>query len=221
MKVLIPAKSISKRVTLKNFRPFYQNKSLVDIKVEQVLIAFSPTDVYLSCDDPAYSEVADRYGIHFVLRSKEYAHEEIPWPVSFAGIVSELPVSEEEDIFWTEVVNPLFSDFLLFRQTWEVKKKEGYDSMLLVSSLRKFLFNSEGHPANFLYGHWHTYSQEIRPFYSWDSVCVMQKALMLRFGYPIGRKPFFFKSESPSIDIDTLEEFNMAQTVYERTIERK
>lgn len=214
MKVIIPAKSISNRVPHKNFRPFYQNKSLLDIKIEQVLTAFDPKDIYLSCDDPTFQNIASTYGIEFILRNKKFATEDIPWPKAFMGIISELHVADDEDIFWVEVVNPLFKDFVEFKETWVEKKKEGFDSMVLVSSIKKFLFHSNGHPANFLYGPWHTYSQELTPYYAWDSVCVMQKSDMHYFEYPIGRKPHFFITDSPSIDIDTMEEFNIASILY-------
>jgi CMP-N-acetylneuraminic acid synthetase len=48
----------------------------------------------------------------------------------------------------------------------------------------------------------------------------MSKKRMLEFGYPIGRNPYFYTFEEPSVDIDTLDEFKIAQLVYESISEK-
>jgi N-acylneuraminate cytidylyltransferase len=219
MKVIIPVKATSRRVPEKNWRPFYKNKSLVDIKIEQVLRAFEPADIFLSCEDFSKKEVADNYGINFILREPSLAIENIPWPQSFTGMIKEIPVNEDEDIFWVEAVNPLFADFISLKSVW-LEQKGDHDSLILAAPIKKFIFDAKGHPANFLYGPWHTYSQDLIPYYTWDSVCVMSKKRMLEFGYPIGRNPYFYTFEEPSVDIDTLDEFKIAQLVYESISEK-
>ena len=68
MNVIVPAKADSSRCLNKNFRPFHKNKSLLDIKIEQLLDAFEPGDIFISSDAEEAKVAAQRYGVEFVLR---------------------------------------------------------------------------------------------------------------------------------------------------------
>ncbi|MEZ4805505.1 MAG: hypothetical protein R2852_08500 [Bacteroidia bacterium] len=213
MKVLIPAKKESSRLSNKNWREFYKGKNLVEIKIEQVLKSFPASDVYLSSDYIEFKQKAEAYGIHFIHRHKDLASDNTPWPDAFAGIVNEMPVDDEEDIAWVEVINPLFDAYdLLFERWLEVKDQN--DSLVLVSEFNKFLMNGAGMPLNFMYGKWHAMSQNKEKQYIWDSACIMKKKDMKYFSYPIGKTPHLFKMESSAIDIDTKDDFKLAQILF-------
>lgn len=214
MKVIIPAKRNSTRVPDKNWRPFYKNKSLVEVKIEQVLKCIAPEDVYLSCDNADSQLLAYNYGIHFVLRSPHLASDDTPWPDAFKGIIEECPIDEHEDVAWVEVINPLFSDFSTLFAKWE-QVKNTHDSLILSAPVTKFLLRKSGAPVNFMPGKWHAMSQNLEPLYAWDSVSIMNKRDMLYFSYPIGRNPFLFAT-SDAMDIDTPDEFELAQLLYTR-----
>ena len=49
---VIPVKHTSERVKSKNFRPFYDGKSLLDIKIEQLMNTTNISDIYISSDSP-------------------------------------------------------------------------------------------------------------------------------------------------------------------------
>ena len=68
MKAIIPAKDNSLRIPHKNYIPFYDGKSLVDITIEKLLAAFSPEDIYLSCENEKRKSVCDKWGINFLNR---------------------------------------------------------------------------------------------------------------------------------------------------------
>jgi CMP-N-acetylneuraminic acid synthetase len=61
MKIIIPAKKNSTRVPSKNWRSFDGNKNLVEIKIEQVLKAAAPGNVFLSTDDAEKENLAKQY----------------------------------------------------------------------------------------------------------------------------------------------------------------
>ena len=50
MKVLIPLQLCSTRVKLKNIRPFYREKSLFDIKMEQLIHYIRGENIYISSE---------------------------------------------------------------------------------------------------------------------------------------------------------------------------
>ena len=220
MKIIIPAKSSSTRVPDKNWRPFADGKSLTDVKIEQLLTAVSPSDIYLSCDNTMKETIAHRYGINFMLRKKEYASDATPWPDALHGIVSESDFADDEDVAWVEVINPLFSDYAALFAKWE-NVKHTHDSLVLAAALTKFLINGKGSPVNFQYGKWHAMSQQMEPLYAWDSVCVMRKKDLLYFSYPIGRTPYIYVTDEQCVDIDTMADWELAQYLYAKKTGRE
>jgi len=213
MKIVIPAKENSSRVPSKNWRPFYQGKSLVEVKIEQLLGVFDPKDIYLSCDTEVRSEVAIEYGIQFVLRDSILAADETPWAQAVTGIIDSIPCSIEEDILWAEVTSPLFNEYSGLVAAWS-RNKQDHDSLLTVNEVKEFLINEKGRAVNFNYGHWHCRSQDLEPLYSMEATFIMAKKNILEFNYPVGVKPYLFVLRDRSVEIDTLAEFELAQQLY-------
>ena len=58
MKAVIPAKTNSLRVKNKNYRPFFNGMSLVDIQISKLLGLLEPVEIYLSSEDPKVKVVA-------------------------------------------------------------------------------------------------------------------------------------------------------------------
>lgn len=215
MKIIIPAKKHSSRVPDKNWRPFYNGKSLVDIKIEQLLKAVDAKDIYLSSDDASKSLDAEKHGINFVIRANEFASDETPWPDALAGIIRDTNFDLHEEIAWIEVVNPVFDRYADFFAKWE-EVKHKHDSLVLVSPVNKFLLNSNGKPVNFQFGKWHTMSHNMEPLQAWDSACIMRKRDLLYYSYPIGKTPYLYSTNDQCIDIDTMDDFEYAQYFYSK-----
>lgn len=215
MKIIIPAKKHSTRVPNKNWHPFFNEKNLVEIKIEQLMRCCNPTDVYLSSDYWEMETLANKYNINFLKRSPILASDETPWPDALLGIIESTPFDDHEDIAWVEVVNPLFDDYESLFDKWQNVKAD-HDSLVLVSPINKFLMQANGKPLNFQYGKWHSMSQNMDPLYAWDSACIMKKKDLLYFSYPIGKKPYLFSTNEQCIDIDTLSDFELAQYFYSK-----
>jgi len=213
MKIIIPAKQNSTRVPNKNWRTFYQGKSLVEIKIEQLLSVFKKEDICLSCDEKSKKAITDNYGIQFLLRNPVLANDSTAWSDVVTGIVAEISCSDEEDILWAEVTSPLFNEYVKLLETWE-KNKHNYDSLLTVNEIREFLLDAKGRAVNFNYGRWHCPSQELEPLYTMDSTFIMSKRNILYFNYPVGRTPYLYQIQGKSIEIDTIPEFELAQKLF-------
>jgi CMP-N-acetylneuraminic acid synthetase len=217
MKIIIPAKRHSTRIKDKNWKTFFQNKNLVEIKIEQLLKSQQPQDIYLSCDSAEMKSLADNYKINFIHRKGALASDDTSWPDALKGMIEELPADLDEDILWVEVINPLFDSYGEMVKTWNLVKAE-HDSMVLVAPFTKFLIRENGQPLNFMYGKWHSMSQNMEPTYAWDSACIMKKSDLIYFSYPIGRKPYLYKTQEQCIDIDIPQDFELAQILYKRKI---
>ena len=215
MKIIIPAKQHSTRVPDKNWRLFYNEKNLVEIKIEQILKSSDPRDVFLSTDYLEMDSLTKKYNINILPRNPLFASDETPWPDALLGIIKDTKFDEEEDIAWVEVINPLFDDYDSFFKKWQ-KEKDKHDSIILTSPINKFLLNSHGRPLNFQFGKWHSMSQNMEPLYAWDSACIMQKKNLLYFSYPIGKTPYLYSTGTQCIDIDTMEDFELAQYFYSK-----
>ncbi len=213
MKVIIPAKENSTRVPNKNWREFYEGISLTQIKIEQLLQCFQASDIFLSCDQESRRSISDHYGINFHLRESVLASDDTAWSEAVTGILEDLPIEDSEDILWTEVTSPLFSDYSALIRTWEDQKGD-HDSLLTVKSHKEFFFSKNGQPVNFQFGKWHRSSQDLDPLYSMDASFIIQKALLLSLQYPIGRHPYFFVLEQETVEIDTPLDFKVAQELF-------
>jgi CMP-N-acetylneuraminic acid synthetase len=213
MKVVIPAKAKSGRVPNKNWRPFYKDKSLVEVKIEQLIKLFKPEDIYLSCDDPSKKEIADKYSIQFMLRDSLFAKDETSWSDVVTGIIDQIECDENEEIMWAEATSPLFNSYDLLISDWNASKGT-HDSILTVSECREFLIDAQGRAVNFNYGRWHCDSQKLDPLYTMDSTFIMSKKNYLYFHYPVGKKPLIHVIEGKAIEIDTMHEFEMAQKIF-------
>ena len=213
MKVVIPAKEKSSRVPDKNWRPFYNNKCLVEIKIEQLLKLFKPEDMYLSCDAASKITIAKKYGINFSLRNPLLASDATGWSDVVTGIAGEIPCPDDEEILWAEVTSPLFNEYERLLKLWQ-QNKANHDSLLSVNEIRDFLIDAKGRAINFNYGRWHCPSQELEPIYSMDSTFIMSKKNMFYFNYPVGKKPFLYINQHKSIEIDTLQEFELSQRLF-------
>jgi CMP-N-acetylneuraminic acid synthetase len=153
------------------------------------------------------------------LRDPEFASDDTPWPDALSGIIRNTTLSDDETIAWVEVINPLFDDYAALFKKWEEIRHE-HDSLVLVSPLNKFLLNKNGRPVNFQFGKWHAMSQNMEPLFAWDSACIMRKKDLLYFSYPIGKTPYLFSTEGQCIDIDTMEDFELAQYFYSKKIKK-
>jgi CMP-N-acetylneuraminic acid synthetase len=212
---LIPAKAFSSRVPEKNFRPFFEQSSLLDVKLMQAIESGLFDEIYISSDSPEASQIAARHGVSLIERDEYLTLSDTPWSEVVSGILKSLPGKElQSEISWLPVTSPLFLDF--GRVIREFNGSPDSDSAITVTPLTHFLLTPEGMPANFQFGKWHRYSQDLKPYFVLNWAMVHSTVSnMLELGYPVGVNPLRVEvSPIEGWDIDTLEEFEIAQTIY-------
>tara|TARA_Y100000034_G_C6909175_1_gene423057 strand:+ start:4401 stop:5066 length:666 start_codon:yes stop_codon:yes gene_type:complete len=216
MKAIIPAKTNSGRVFDKNWRKFYKDQCMVEIKVKQ-LIEAGIEDVYVSCEDESKREQIESWGAHFILRDVDYTLDSMHWSDVVTEVISSIPeCPEDEAVAWVCACTPLFEadDLRVIMHLWKTMDSK-YDSLITVKKLQEFILNERGKPLNFSFGRWHEWSQDLPQWYILECpINIMKKSTYLRCNYYVGAKPCFHVIPSPSIDIDTPDEFQLAQEIY-------
>lgn len=213
MKAVILGKAGSVRVKNKNYRPFYNGKSLMDIHIEKLLMIFDTSDIFLSCEDETFRTVAEKYGINFVHRDGKYTLISASNVEVTRNVCKDIPGSE--DILWTTPVEPLFDEYAEIIDCWKNLEKSKYDSLNVVYPQKRFLLDQNHNPIGFGFGHWHKYSQEIPPVYqmSWSAIILSRKCIE-EVSYMVGAHPYWYDCYSEVVDIDTEEDLALAELIY-------
>ena len=220
MKILIPLQLCSTRVKLKNIRPFYEKKSLFDIKMEQLLKHVRGESIYISSESDDVIPLVKKYGAYFLKRPAGLTGNAIKQPDLIGAILSQLP-HDDEDIMWVQVTQPLFDAFGTMLDRWETVKKT-HDSMVAVKTVRHHIVSQAGIPINFNFGHWHKVSQELPPLYEilW-SAFILKRHTIETVKYHIGMDPYLIPFDDVTlVDIDTEEDFRLASEIYQLKTKR-
>lgn len=212
LKVAIPLKTNSDRVPNKNLRPFYNGKSLFDVKIGQLLKAVEASDIFVSSEDAKVEGLCAEYGVNFLLRDKALTPNSAPWVDVVSDIVGKLP--KGADVMWVQVTQPLFDDFVKVIDKWN-EVKGTHDSLAVVRKIGHHIVDANAHPINFEFGYWHRVSQELPRLYeiTWSCFC-MKRDMVERTGYQIGRSPYLFETDAPLMDIDTEKDFEVASVLF-------
>jgi CMP-N-acetylneuraminic acid synthetase len=224
---LVVYRTNSSRVKQKVVRPFTGNgQSLLDIKLDQLYQTGVPNRKVILAGDhlPLKAMVAnlsddkeDRY--IFVERKLEYmVDNSIPFSEVLNDIYGKLPV-ECKHLLITYPTSPLFNKVDYTRAIWEyylnVIVKKTHDSIMAGEEKRGF-FWYENKTVNYQANENHKYTQNIAPVFECNNALWGGNVEVLKKRkYLIGDKPYnFLTSKLSSIDIDTMEEFKMAQQLY-------
>lgn len=212
LKVVIPLKTNSERVKNKNLRPFVNGKSLFDIKAQQLLKVFDPEDVYVSSENPEVEKIVKKYGFIFSLRDVALTKRNAKENQIVSAIVNDIP--GKPDIMWCQVTQPLFNEF---QELFDVYKNldSKYDSIAVVKRISHHILDERANPVNFNFGYWHQISQDLPKLYevAWAAF-IMRREMLEQTWYQIGRTPYLYETVKPLVDINTMQEFEVATVLY-------
>ena len=201
-------KKSSERLEDKHHKKFINNKSLVEIKIDQLINA-GAEHVYISTDD---KEVKNTDKITFLDRNKKFCNNVTNFSDVLKEIFNSYPVNDDKDIIFTFTCCPLFNQY---KEMYDKYLKSKSNQIAVYPSAHYFL-DIKKRPINFNFGLWHSYSQGLDPVYMFPYAGTTCKLGDLRkVNYMIPQEFEYFKlNQFESIDIDTKEEFEMAQWLY-------
>ncbi|HEU3700821.1 hypothetical protein V2O93_04940 [Streptococcus pneumoniae] len=215
MKVVIPAKRKSMRVTDKNFRNFYQNSSLIDILLDKLLLLFKPCDIYLSSDDEEIQNYCSEKKINFIYRNNYYCNNDTPMSEVINYICGKIPGDDE--ILWCLCTDPLFNKYEDVIEKWD-QVKMVHDSLVVLYERKVYCLNSDFTYINFDTGLNHVPTQEVKPIYQLNNTLFIAKRSVINSEnyYFSSNNNYWYIDKDFSIDIDTEEDFKIAQLIYEK-----
>ena len=220
IKAVIPAKACSTRVPDKNFKPFWGDYSLVDLTIKKLIPVFECKNIYLSCEDPEVEAICDTWGINFILRDKGLCDNSVPIPDWIRGVCAQVP--GDDDLAWCQVIDPLFNDYQKMMDEWnhhhspQLKATADISSLTAIYPFKDYMLDCNSDPMGWNYGAWHVTSQNLMQNYRMTFVCsFLTRASIKETGYHIGSKPYWHLAKTPHVDIDTEQDFFVAQKLYE------
>lgn len=217
--VIIPAKVSSERVPEKNYRNFFDGWSLVDIQISRVLAAgVKPDRVWLSCEDSEKQSVADKYGINFLSRDPIYARNSTPVTQWIKSTVEQVP--GDSDIMWLQVCDPFFNFHAGCISRWACEvscPNSNYDSLVVCHPVKGFYLDPQKQPLpGWGFGAWHRVSQDLPEFFRMPfTLSILTREALAATQYYVGAKPLWYPLRGTTVDIDTEEDFRIAQKIYE------
>jgi|GEM_PF-2219608 len=211
MKFVILAKAESTRLPGKNYRAFSGTDSLVDVLIGKLLAVTPPGSIYLSCEENAKRTVAERYGIHFLLRPRRLATPEVSLEATVQGVARQVPLGLGDDLAWCLPTDPLFAEFREVIADWRRVRAAGHDSLVVAYRDDSFLVDEQFEPLG-----WRTpplpHSRQLPAKYRLHfPITITTRALAEETGRWIGDRPAWYVSTRRSIDINTAAEFQLAR----------
>ena len=201
-------KKVSERLPGKHHRAFHNEMSLVEIKLKQLLSA-GVDHVFVSTDD---NLVLNTNKVTFLNRNSEYCNNVKNFSDVLSNVFQSVPLPDNSDVVFTFVCCPLFSRYEeLFQKYYKTGKNQ-----IVVNPVKHYFLNTYKRPINFNFGQWHQYSQDMEPIYLFPyagTVCKLGELRDLKYMIPRTFE-YFEINQLESIDIDTLEEFEIAQQLY-------
>ena len=208
---IIPVREGSQRVANKNFREFYNGKSLLEIKIEQLKAEKCFDKIYISSDSKLAKEISEVQGVDYLFRDPVMCSSSVRWSDAIHAVIESIPL-ENPIVSWVHTTSPLYTDYSIPLNEFK-NNEEKFDSLVAVTAFQEFILNKKGRPVNYHWGPWHDYSQDLEELYKvTGALFIGRKKDMMKWRYVIGVKPnLYVVDRNAGIDVDTKEDFELAQ----------
>jgi CMP-N-acetylneuraminic acid synthetase len=211
---VIPVKSISERVSSKNFREFFDGDSLFDLLIKKLLKSSQIDKIYISSNELSVKQKVENLGCHFIQREEKFCNNNIPWSDVIAHIAESIPEDNNTAIAWCHSTSPLFEDYDKAINMYKKSILDGkYDGLITVAELSEFIVSEKRQPINYSWGPWHRYSQFLEKMYTITyALFIASKGEMIKNRYVISKNPnFYIVPPIQALDIDSEYDFKLGQ----------
>lgn len=210
----------SSRVYEKNLRPFC-GSNLLDIKLKHLLDSGIPKENIILCGD-YYS---DLNGCSILNRDIDYVIDnDISFSDTLVHIYDKIKESgiDINHLFFTYPTSPMFNDIMYKKAIYSYYKNViagEYDSIISGVNKKGF-FWKDGKTVNYSSDENHQYTQDIKPVFECNNAFWGGKFdILKKRKYFVGDNPFLMDVPGLfSIDIDTMEDFKMAELIFSNYI---
>ncbi len=206
LEVVITVKYNSERASYKNIKTFHAGKSLLDIKLIQLLKIFNNNQITILGNSTLFAKYADQYQVTFSKIKDSNSIEDM--------IDSILASTKSDNIIRACVTTPFLNEKTILNM-WEIylNHKDQYDSCVCVEKIQTHMLSQHGNRLNYGLGLDYLMSQEIEPVFCVKSgIFIFNRKTSQRLHYFIGNRPYLYEcSALQSIDINNEEDFTQAQ----------
>lgn len=208
---VIPVREGSQRVPNKNFKPFYKDKSLLELKIESLLEVKTIDNIIVNTDSPLGIKIANKYNISFYHREPYYASSECKGSDFFENLAE---TTEGDIILHTPCTSPFITPQTYYNIINQYSLTTDHDSINTVFEVKEFLWLN-GTPLNYK-AKSAPNSQNLPNVQKLTFGCnIIDRNTMIKNKNIVGTNPSFYTvSEIESIDIDTPLDFKFAQYLY-------
>lgn len=206
---LVPVRKENSRLIDKNILPFGDSNLLLH-KIQQLKSVECIDEIIVSSEDDTILNMADMAGVVTLKRPQEYADKK-----AFFGRFVEYICNEVsgEHILWACVTAPfveagMYKDAI---KTYFEKLNEGYDSLISVLKLKRFILDENG-AVNFRRGLKHKNSEELSNLYLYtNGIALAPRKKMVEWKYNWGYIPYRYEIDKKvGIDISDSFDYHMA-----------
>ena len=214
---IIPIRKNSQRVKNRNFKKFYKNKSLLEIKINQLKKIREIDQIVISSDSKKAEEIAKRYKISFHKRKKFFASSKCSGSDFFHNLATSI---NGEYLMYCPCTSPIIkvNTYKKFIKKF-FSSKNKFDSLNSVSSLNTFMWkgnkslnynslkapNSQNLPKNY--------------YELTFGLNIISSVKIIILKNIVGNKPkFMILDKVESTDIDDEVDFFIAQALYKKII---
>jgi len=209
---IIPVRKGSRRLNNKNIANF-NGTTLLEYKIEQLKKVDKIDKIVVSSDCDFMLNLAEKKEVGIHKRSIEYCDEKTR---TFGEVVCHICENVPgNNIIWATCTSPLVEpiDYENAIIKYEQIINEGYDSLMSVEELKRYLWDENG-PINYELGIKHVPSQQLPPLYRvTDGILIAPRLKMIEWKYFHGVNPYRLKmSKRASVDIDDVYDMECAKS---------
>lgn len=218
---IIPARGGSKRIPEKNIQLFRGLPLLVH-SIQYALANYEIIgEVYVSTDDEKIKKIATENGAKVIDRPIQFSGDFEP-TVSALKHVLESIESDVENVILLQPTNPLRPQNLL-KEAFDIYEKGKYYSLFTVTrNHQKFgkIIENKFQPFNYTIGQ---RSQDLEPLFFENGLLYITKASLILDDIIISENafPLAVNHIFANVDIDTTEDLEYAEYLYQKLVNRK
>ncbi len=214
--ILVLARSNSSRVREKNTRQFYGEKSLIEIKMNQIINSGIPKSNILTSFDFSLNE---NNCTQIIRDTTLFTDDSIKFSDLLHNLFTEIKKKRKvSHLLITYPTSPMFDESLYRDAIYKYYSEVicgSYDS-IISGVMKRGFFWYHGKTVNYCANENHQYTQNISPVFEVNNALYGGKfEKLLERRYFIGENPYFLENRViDSIDVDTIEDFLLARSMY-------
>lgn len=213
IKAVIPIRSGSQRVPNKNFKEFYQNKNLLELKIQTLKQIHLIDDIIVNTDSDLAIQIAKDNNVSWLKRDPYYASSQCSNSEHWENLAE---TTECDYIMHTPCTAPTIRVKTYYDFINRFITSDKYDSANTVSLVKEYLWlNSKAlnYDVNKVQN-----SQDLPDVMKLTfGISILSKELMLQKKNVVGNNPLFYVVDDiEAIDIDTPLDFEFAKFMYQK-----